>query len=158
MLGMIGLAFVAGILSTLSPCVVPLLPLVLGAAVSEHRFGPVALAGGLALSFTAVGLFVATIGFAIGLDAGVFRMAAAIVLVAVGFVLVMPRLQVGIAVAAGPVSNWAEERFGGFSARDCGASSRSACSSASSGRPASARPSAPPPSWPRAGKTSARSR
>ena len=103
MLGMIGLAFVAGILSTLSPCVVPLLPLVLGAAVSEHRFGPVVLAGGLALSFTAVGLFVATIGFAIGLDAGVFRMAAAIVLVAVGFVLVMPRLQVGIAVAAGPV-------------------------------------------------------
>lgn len=116
MLGMIGLAFLAGILSTLSPCVVPLLPLVLGAAVSEHRFGSVALACGLALSFTAVGLFVATVGFAIGVDAGVFRTAAAIILAAVGLVLVLPRLQVGIAVAAGPMSNWAEQRFGGFSA------------------------------------------
>lgn len=116
MLSMIGLAFLAGILSTLSPCVVPLLPLVLGAAVSEHRFGSVALAGGLALSFTAVGLFVATVGFAIGLDAGVFRTAAAILLAGVGLVLVLPRLQVGIAVAAGPVSNYSEQRFGGFSA------------------------------------------
>ncbi len=61
------LAFLAGILSTLSPCVLPLVPLLLGTAASEHRFGPVALAVGLALSFTAIGIFVATVGFAIGL-------------------------------------------------------------------------------------------
>ncbi|TXN15809.1 cytochrome c biogenesis protein CcdA, partial [Methylobacterium sp. WL122] len=36
----LGLAFLAGILSVLSPCVLPLLPLVLGAAASEHRLGP----------------------------------------------------------------------------------------------------------------------
>ncbi|TXM89661.1 cytochrome c biogenesis protein CcdA, partial [Methylobacterium sp. WL103] len=35
----LGLALLAGLLSTLSPCVLPLLPLVLGAAASEHRFG-----------------------------------------------------------------------------------------------------------------------
>ena len=35
----IALAFLAGILSTLSPCVLPLLPIVLGAALSEHRAG-----------------------------------------------------------------------------------------------------------------------
>ena len=46
-----GLAFLAGILSVLSPCVLPLLPLVLGAAASEHRLGPAALAAGLALLF-----------------------------------------------------------------------------------------------------------
>ena len=34
-LGAIGLAFLAGILSILSPCVLPLLPLVLGAAASR---------------------------------------------------------------------------------------------------------------------------
>ena len=32
--GTLGLAFLAGILSTLSPCVLPLLPIVLGAAAA----------------------------------------------------------------------------------------------------------------------------
>jgi hypothetical protein len=52
-----------GLLSLLSPCILPLLPIVLGAAASEHRMGPAALAGGVALSFVAIGLFVATAGF-----------------------------------------------------------------------------------------------
>ena len=72
MLATLGLALLAGVLSTLSPCVLPLLPIVLGAAASEHRLGPAALAAGLAISFTAIGLFVATIGFAAGLDTGFF--------------------------------------------------------------------------------------
>ncbi|MFC3677139.1 cytochrome c biogenesis CcdA family protein [Ferrovibrio xuzhouensis] len=108
------LAFLAGVLSTLSPCVLPLLPLVLGAAVSQHRLGPLALASGLALSFVTIGLFVATIGFSIGLDAGIFRAVAAVLLIAVGIVLVVPQLQSQLATAAGPVSGWAEHRFGGF--------------------------------------------
>ena len=110
-----GLAFLAGILSVLSPCVLPLLPLVRGAAASEHRLGPAALAAGLALSFVAIGLFVATVGFAIGLDAGVFRTGAAVMLILVGLVLMVPVAQTRLAVAAGPVSNWTESRFGGFS-------------------------------------------
>ena len=110
-----GLAFLAGILSVLSPCVLPLLPLVLGAAASEHRLGPAALAAGLALSFVVIGLFVATVGFAIGLDAGVFRIGAAVMLILIGLVLIVPAAQTRLAVAAGPVSNWTESRFGGFS-------------------------------------------
>jgi cytochrome c-type biogenesis protein len=108
-------AFVAGILSVLSPCVLPLLPLVLGAAVAENRLGPAALAAGLAVSFTAIGLFVATIGFSIGFDGAVFRSVAAVLLVLIGLVLTIPAAQTRFAVAAGPVSNWAEQRFGGFS-------------------------------------------
>ena len=107
------LALAAGGLSVLSPCVLPLLPLVLGAAVSEHRYGPAALAAGLALSFVVVGLFVATIGFSIGLDAGLFRTLAATIMLAAGVVLFVPRLQTQLAVAGGPLSNWAEQRFGG---------------------------------------------
>ena len=53
-IGSAALAVIAGILSTLSPCVLPLLPVILGAAISEHRLGPAALAGGLALSFAAM--------------------------------------------------------------------------------------------------------
>ena len=76
-LGQLALAFLAGLLSLLSPCVLPLVPLVLGAALSEHRLGPAAVAAGLAVSFVAIGMFVATVGFSIGLDTGVFRSAAA---------------------------------------------------------------------------------
>ena len=42
-----GLAFLAGLLSILSPCVLPLVPIVLGSAASEHRLGPAALAAGV---------------------------------------------------------------------------------------------------------------
>lgn len=115
-LGTIGLAFLAGALSVLSPCVLPLLPIVLGTAASEHRLGPAALAAGLAISFTAIGLFVATMGFAAGLDTGVFRTVSAILLIAVGVVLLVPRLQEQFAVAAGPVSQWAGGYLDGFAA------------------------------------------
>lgn len=105
-------ALLAGIFSTLSPCVLPLIPIVLATAASQHRRGPLALALGLALSFTTVGLFIATIGFSIGLDAGVFRGVAGVILLALGVVLVLPALQARAAVAAGPLGNWTEQRFG----------------------------------------------
>src|SRR5258708_19849693 len=71
-MGSAGLALIAGLLSTLSPCVLPLVPIVVGAAIGEHRLGPLALAAGLALSFVVIGLFVATIGFAAGLHQDLF--------------------------------------------------------------------------------------
>jgi cytochrome c-type biogenesis protein len=116
-MGALALALLAGVLSTLSPCVLPLLPIVLGAALTEHRFGPVALAGGVALSYVAVGLFVATVGFAIGLDQDVFRNVAAVLLIGIGAVLLLPRLQAQLAVAAGPFGNWAQTQSSGMSRR-----------------------------------------
>ena len=113
--GSVIFAFVAGVMSVLSPCVLPLLPLVLGAAVAENRLGPAALAAGLAVSFTAIGLFIATIGFSIGFDGAVFRSIAAVLLVLIGLVMTIPVAQARFAVVAGPISNWAEQRFGGFS-------------------------------------------
>src|SRR3974390_1663797 len=112
-LGSIFFALLAGILSTLSPCVLPLLPIVLGAAVSEHRLGPVALAGGLALSFVAIGLLFAPPGPAIGLDAGALRGFGAVLLAAIGLVLMVPALQERLATAAAPVSAWSEKRLRG---------------------------------------------
>ncbi|MGE8125779.1 cytochrome c biogenesis CcdA family protein [Methylobacterium sp. NPDC080182] len=113
MLGTLGFAFLAGLLSVLSPCVLPLIPIVLGTAAAEHRLGPVALAAGLAIAFTAIGLFVATIGFTVGLDGDVFRRTGAVLLVLLGAVLMLPRLQARVATAAGPVGAWVEDRFGG---------------------------------------------
>jgi cytochrome c biogenesis protein CcdA len=100
-------------LSVMSPCVLPLLPIVFGAAASERKWGPAALAIGLSASFVVVGMFVATIGFAVGLDADVFRYAAAVLMVAVGLVLMLPGFQAQLAVAGGPIANWADRRFGG---------------------------------------------
>jgi cytochrome c-type biogenesis protein len=106
------LALMAGVLSVISPCVLPLLPIVLGAAASEGKWGPAALAIGLSTSFVAVGMFVATIGFAVGLDGDVFRYAAAVLMVAIGLVLMLPGFQAQLAVASGPIANWADTRFG----------------------------------------------
>jgi cytochrome c-type biogenesis protein len=116
MLATLGLAYLAGALSTLSPCVLPLLPVVLGSAASAHRLGPLALGLGLASSFVAVGLFVATIGFAIGLDADVFRTVAAAIMIVVGGVLIVPLLQARVAYAAGPVTQWTDQWLAGLSA------------------------------------------
>jgi cytochrome c-type biogenesis protein len=104
-IGSIGFGFLAGILSTLSPCVLPLLPLVLGPAVAEHRLGVPALAAGLVTSFVAVGLFVATVGFSIGLDGSVFRSISAVLLGLLGVVLLSGALQQRFAIAAGGISN-----------------------------------------------------
>jgi cytochrome c-type biogenesis protein len=113
----IGLALLAGILSTLSPCVLPLIPIVLATALAEHRFGPAALAAGLALSFVAIGLFVATIGFAAGLDRELFRTISAVLLLLVGAVLLVPRAQLQLAAAVAPLGNWAHGHMGQQPAR-----------------------------------------
>ncbi len=110
----VGFAFVAGGLSFLNPCTLPLLPIVLAAAASTHRFGSIALAGGLALSFVAIGIFVATIGFSLGIDGSGLQTVAAVLLVAIGLILIVPRLQAQVALAMGPLVNWADRRFGGF--------------------------------------------
>lgn len=114
MLTSIALAFVAGILSVLSPCVLPLVPIVMATAASAHRYGPFALSAGVALSFVALSLFIATVGFAIGLDGTFFRLVAASLLVVIGAILVIPAFQQRFAVAAGPVSNWADQALGSY--------------------------------------------
>ena len=106
-------AFAAGSLSILSPCVLPLVPVVLGTAASKGRYGPILLAAGLVLSFVVIGMFVSLVGFSIGLDGKFFRLVAAVMLIAIGLLLAVPYLQRQFAVASGPVGNWVDQRFGG---------------------------------------------
>jgi len=67
-----------------------------------------------------IGLFVATIGYSIGLDAGFFRALAAVLMVSVGVVLMLPAAQMRLAAAGGPLSNWTEQRFGGIGGQGLG--------------------------------------
>lgn len=111
----LALSFAAGALSTLSPCVLPLLPAILLGATAQHRLGPLALTAGLALSFASVGLFVATIGYGLGLTGDLFRLVGGVLMVGIGVVLLVPLAQVRWAIAAGPLQSWTESTFGGLS-------------------------------------------
>lgn len=119
--GIIFVAFLAGLLSVLSPCVLPLLPIVFGAAASRSRAGPVALALGVALSYVIIGLFLATLGFELGLDGAWLRRAIALAMILVGLVLALPALQYRVAAAGGPISDWANAKLSAISAQGLGA-------------------------------------
>ncbi len=106
-------AILAGLLTALNPCVLPMLPIVFAAALSQHRAGPIALAIGVSISFVAISLFIWGIGFSIGLDSKRFRLAGAVLMVMFGVILLVPQLQARLATAAGPVANWAQRRFAG---------------------------------------------
>lgn len=86
------LSFLAGALTTANPCVLPVLPLVLGAAISKNKLGPVILALGLALSFAVVGATVASVGSLAGISVGALRTGGAILLIIAGIVALTPSL------------------------------------------------------------------
>jgi cytochrome c-type biogenesis protein len=100
-----GLGLAAGALSTLSPCVLPLVPVLIASAVNAHRWGAAALGAGLALSFAIIGTFLATVGASLGLDPDTFRTAGAVILAIFGLILLVPRLQSLFATATGALSN-----------------------------------------------------
>jgi cytochrome c biogenesis protein CcdA len=91
-----GLSYIAGILSTLSPCVLPLIPILVGTAMTGHRLGPLALGGGLALSFATTGTLLASLGNVFDFDPNILRLFSAWLLVVFGLIL---------------LSNWLQQRF-----------------------------------------------
>jgi len=104
------LAFAAGALTILSPCVLPLVPIVLSSAAQKHRLGPLVLAGGLVLSFTGTGFALATLGAASGFDGDWVRYFGAALLTLAGVVLVVPRIQYWLQNSAAPLATWAGQR------------------------------------------------
>ena len=103
-LGGLALSYAAGALSTLSPCVLPLLPIILFGALEQHAWGPVALAAGLSVSFAGVGIFLASLAFNIGIDPTAFRLGVAALMLIIGIVLLVPALQSRFALAAAPIA------------------------------------------------------
>ncbi len=104
-LGSYGFGLVAGLLSTLSPCVLPILPILLGSATAAHPRAPLALAGGLALSYAVIGTLIAWLGAAIGLDTTIFRTAGAVILGVLGLVLMSTSLQQRFATATSGIGD-----------------------------------------------------
>lgn len=114
--GSYGLGFLAGLLSTLSPCVLPLVPILLGSCAHPHRLAPLTLGLGLALSYMLIGTTVAATGSVLGVDASGVRQAGAALLGTLGLVLVSPRLQQGFAQAMAGISQAGNRALRGLSA------------------------------------------
>ena len=100
-----GFGLLAGLLSTLSPCVLPIIPILLGSATNAHPKAPLALAGGLALSHALIGTALAWAGSALGLDTTIFRQVGAAILGLLGLVLMSSSLQQRFATATSGIGN-----------------------------------------------------
>ena len=88
----LGLSLLAGSLTTLSPCVFPILPMVLGGAAQGNRFAPLAMGAGMALSFAGIGVLLGALGPAVGLDSEHVRLFGAVLLMALGVMMWVPAL------------------------------------------------------------------
>ncbi len=100
-------AYLAGTLTLINPCVLPLLPIVLAAAFQRSRHGPLLLAAGLTFSFAVIGVGVTAFGHLAGIDDMVINRVAAVVMVLFGTVLLVPRAQALLARVATPLANHA---------------------------------------------------
>lgn len=83
----IGFTYVAGVLTALSPCVLPLLPIVVGGAMQQHRAAPLLMGLGMTTAFAMGGWLLGAIGPALGIDPQWMHQAAAISLILFGLAL-----------------------------------------------------------------------
>lgn len=89
----LGLAFLAGLVTTLSPCVLPLLPIIASSATGRSRWGLVMLAMGLIIAFTTVGVTVSASGQLLGLQERTLRTVAGALMLVFGALLLSPHAQ-----------------------------------------------------------------
>lgn len=105
-LASIPLAWFAGVLSIVSPCVWPLVPIIMASAAGKGRWGPLYLALGLSLSFALAGGLLTLMMLNLGLDPVAYRWLAAVMLVMVGLILVVK-----------PLADWVSLRLSLISGR-----------------------------------------
>ena len=101
-MGELLLGAAAGALTTLNPCVLPVLPFVVLAALDQHRYGPLALAAGMSATFAGIGLLVFGAGSALSGDA--IRATAAALMTLFGAVMLFAFLGERFASASAPLT------------------------------------------------------
>jgi cytochrome c biogenesis protein CcdA len=107
-------AYLAGLLTLINPCVLPVLPIVLASALQAHRLGPLAMAAGMAVSFVTLGLTVTAFGHLVGLNERTLAQAGAVLMIGFGLVLLVPRLNAGFATVTAGFSARADARIDGI--------------------------------------------
>lgn len=91
---LIGFAFLAGMVTILSPCILPILPIVLSGSVTGGKRRPIGVVFGFIASFTFFTLFLSSIVKASGISATNIRLLSVIIVAGFGLSLLIPRLQV----------------------------------------------------------------
>lgn len=83
-------AYLAGLLTLINPCVLPVLPIVIVGALNATRAGPIALAAGMSVSFVTFGVLVTAFGAGIGLTQDRLAQIGAVMMILFGLILVVP--------------------------------------------------------------------
>jgi cytochrome c biogenesis protein CcdA/thiol-disulfide isomerase/thioredoxin len=87
-------AFLAGIVTILSPCILPILPIVLSGAIgSNSKSRPLGIVTGFVLSFTFFTLFLSSIVRAFGISADSLRTLSIVIIAVFGISLLIPQVQ-----------------------------------------------------------------
>jgi cytochrome c biogenesis protein CcdA/thiol-disulfide isomerase/thioredoxin len=92
-------AFLSGIVTILSPCILPVLPIILSGSIGGRR-KPLGVVTGFVLSFSLFTLILSTLVQALQIPPDALRMAAIVIIVVFGAVLVIPRFQMGFEILA----------------------------------------------------------
>jgi cytochrome c-type biogenesis protein len=84
-------AFVAGVISVLTPCVLPLIPVVMAGSVG-HKLRPLAIVIGMAITFSLMGVVTSVVGGTVAAYTSLLRTFATFVIIFLGVLLVSKRL------------------------------------------------------------------
>ena len=109
-------AYLAGLLTLINPCVLPVLPIVLVSALNVNRHGPLALAAGMSVSFVVFGVTVTAFGAAIGLTQDTLSEIGAVLMIVFGAVLLTPMLAKRFELATAGVASSADSRMNAMDA------------------------------------------
>lgn len=104
-------AYLAGLLTLINPCVLPILPIVLASALQVSRAGPVALAAGLSVSFVVLGVGVSAFGRALGIDSDMVALAGAFLMIGFGVMMLVPQAANRFALATGGMATVADTQL-----------------------------------------------
>jgi cytochrome c biogenesis protein CcdA/thiol-disulfide isomerase/thioredoxin len=92
---LLSFAFISGMVTILSPCILPALPVILSGSVGSGKGRPFGIVTGFILGFTFFTLTLTTLVQLLGISADSLRYLAVIVLILFGAVLVIPQLSAG---------------------------------------------------------------
>ncbi len=100
-------SFLAGVITILSPCIFPVLPIILASSANGSKRHAWGVVGGFILSFTFFTLFLSALVRATGVSPDFVRHVAVFVIAGFGFVLLVPRLQLAFEGIASRMASWA---------------------------------------------------
>lgn len=114
------LAYAAGLLTFINPCVLPLLPMIAAASVARHPLGPVVMSLGMTLAFAFAGIAVFWLTALTGLLADDVAVVAGWVMMGFGLTMLLPQAQFGFARVTGPAAVGGSRLIGKLEGRGLG--------------------------------------